>query len=60
MNLLKVTDRWRSIQRQARVTELRGNIVVSRQMFEREVDELNFVIEVNALTVPQLLAAFGL
>uniref|UniRef100_A0A3B3HHD4 Dynein regulatory complex subunit 2 n=1 Tax=Oryzias latipes TaxID=8090 RepID=A0A3B3HHD4_ORYLA len=45
VNLLKVTDRWRSIQRQARVTELRGNIVVSRQMFEREVDELNFVIE---------------
>lgn len=56
MNLLKVTDRWRSLLRQARVAELRGNISVFQQTFEREVDELDFITEVNVLTVPQLLA----
>ncbi|XP_024117024.1 dynein regulatory complex subunit 2 [Oryzias melastigma] len=45
VNLLKVTDRWRSLLRQARVAELRGNISVFQQTFEREVDELDFITE---------------
>ncbi|XP_020510308.1 dynein regulatory complex subunit 2 [Labrus bergylta] len=41
VNLLKLNDGWRSILRQTRSNELRKDIVVMQQSFERQLDALD-------------------
>ncbi|XP_017297566.1 dynein regulatory complex subunit 2 isoform X1 [Kryptolebias marmoratus] len=45
VNLLKLNDSWRKILRQARDAELRKDLMVLQQTFERQLDELNFIIQ---------------
>ncbi|XP_018531430.1 dynein regulatory complex subunit 2 [Lates calcarifer] len=45
VNLLKLNEGWRSILRQTRAAELRKDITVLSQTFERQLDGLNNVIK---------------
>ncbi|XP_072230923.1 dynein regulatory complex subunit 2 [Leuresthes tenuis] len=45
VNLLKLNEGWRTILRQTRDGELRRDVAVLRQTFERQLDELNFIIQ---------------
>ncbi|XP_038584088.1 dynein regulatory complex subunit 2 isoform X1 [Micropterus salmoides] len=45
MNLLKLNDGWRSILRQTRAAELRKDITVLSQTFEKHLDGLDSVIK---------------
>lgn len=47
VNLLKLNEGWRSILRQTRAAELRKDITVLSQTFERQLDGLNNVIKVS-------------
>lgn len=47
MNLLKLNEGWRSILRQTRTVELREDIAVLSQTFERRLDALDSIIRVN-------------
>lgn len=44
VNLLKVNDGWRSILRQARTAELRHDVTVLSQTFERHLDGLDCLL----------------
>lgn len=74
VNLLKLNEGWRSILRQTRANDLRKDIGVVRQTFERQLDGLDDVIKVNlpqiqtsavgtvfmlAQTLPVCVAEFG-
>lgn len=48
VNLLKINDQWRTILRQTKGTELRGDLMVLSQTFEGHVDVLDNIIEVRA------------
>lgn len=50
VNLLKLDDGWRTILRQTRNTELRKDLTVLRQTFGRQLDDLDSIIKVRALT----------
>ncbi|XP_068195310.1 dynein regulatory complex subunit 2-like [Antennarius striatus] len=45
VNLLKLDDGWRSVLRQSRAAELRDDVTVARQTFERQVDHLDSVLQ---------------
>ncbi|XP_031733263.1 dynein regulatory complex subunit 2 [Anarrhichthys ocellatus] len=45
VNLLKLNEGWRSILRQSRAGELRGNVEVLSQTFERQRDVLDNVVK---------------
>uniref|UniRef100_UPI0037E9419F dynein regulatory complex subunit 2 n=1 Tax=Semicossyphus pulcher TaxID=241346 RepID=UPI0037E9419F len=45
VNLLKLNDGWRSILRQTRAAELRKDVTVLTQTFERQLDALDSVIK---------------
>ncbi|XP_078133613.1 dynein regulatory complex subunit 2-like [Sander vitreus] len=45
VNLLKLNEGWRSILRQARAAELRRDITVLSQTFERQLDGLDSIIK---------------
>lgn len=47
VNLMKLNEGWRSILRQTRTTELREDITVLSQTFERRLDALDSIIKVN-------------
>lgn len=47
VNLLKLNEGWRSILRQTRTVELREDIAVLSQTFERRLDALDSIIRVN-------------
>lgn len=47
MNLMKLNEGWRSILRQTRTAELREDITVLSQTFERRLDALDSIIKVN-------------
>ncbi len=47
MNLLKLNEGWRSILRQTRAAELREDLTVLSQTFERHLDGLDSIIKVN-------------
>lgn len=44
VNLLKVNDGWRSILRQTRTAELRHDVIVLSQTFERHLDGLDCLL----------------
>lgn len=46
MNLLKLHDGWRAILRQTRDAELRHDIIVLQQTFERTLDDLDSIVQV--------------
>lgn len=50
VNLLKINDQWRTILRQSKGAELRGDVMVLRQMFEGHVDILDNIVEVRSST----------
>uniref|UniRef100_H2TXK8 Dynein regulatory complex subunit 2 n=1 Tax=Takifugu rubripes TaxID=31033 RepID=H2TXK8_TAKRU len=45
VNLLKINDQWRTILRQSKGAELRGDLMVLSQTFEGHVDILDNIIE---------------
>ncbi|XP_074516906.1 dynein regulatory complex subunit 2 [Sebastes fasciatus] len=45
VNLLKLNEGWRSILRQTRAGELRGDLAVLSQTFERQLDGLDSVVK---------------
>lgn len=47
VNLLKINDQWRTILRQTRGAELRGDVLVLSQTFEGHVDILDDIVEVR-------------
>lgn len=47
VNLLKLNEGWRSILRQTRAAELRKDVTVLSQTFERHLDGLDSIIKVN-------------
>lgn len=48
VNLLKINDQWRTILRQSKGAELRGDLMVLSQTFEGHVDILDNIIEVRS------------
>lgn len=48
VNLLKINDQWRTILRQTKGAELRGDLMVLSQTFEGHVDVLDNIIEVRS------------
>lgn len=52
MNLLKLNEGWRTILRQTRAAELRKDVSVLTQTFERQLDGLDSVIKVNRCCSP--------
>lgn len=61
VNLLKLNEGWRSILRQTRAGELRGDLAVLSQTFERQLDGLDSVVKVSppllSPTLPSHLSA---
>ncbi|XP_068608274.1 dynein regulatory complex subunit 2 [Brachionichthys hirsutus] len=51
VNMRKVNEGWRSILLQTRDEKLRNEVIVAKQTFEREVDHLDSVIQVNLRSV---------
>ena len=47
MNLHKLTQQWRAVLRQTRATELRRDIAILSQTFERVLDRKDSVIKVQ-------------
>lgn len=47
MNLLKLNDGWRSMLRQTRAAELRHDVTVLSQTFERQLDGLDSIVKVT-------------
>lgn len=47
MNLLKLNEGWRTILRQTRAAELRKDVSILSQTFERQLDGLDNVIKVR-------------
>lgn len=47
VNLLKINDQWRTILRQTKGAELRGDLMVLSQTFEGHVDVLDSIIQVR-------------
>lgn len=47
LNLLKIKDQWRTILRQTRGAELRGEVTLLSQRFEAHVDVLDNIIQVR-------------
>ncbi|XP_028994430.1 dynein regulatory complex subunit 2 [Betta splendens] len=45
LNALKLSDSWRTILRQSRAAELRGNVSVLSRRFERELDGLDGTVK---------------
>uniref|UniRef100_A0A672F323 Dynein regulatory complex subunit 2 n=1 Tax=Salarias fasciatus TaxID=181472 RepID=A0A672F323_SALFA len=56
VNWLKLTEVWRSTLRQSREVELRAEVEVQRQAFERQLDDRDSVIEVRSGSVVALTA----
>lgn len=48
VNLLKINDQWRTILRQTKGAELRGDLMVLSQTFEGQVDVLDNIIQVRS------------
>lgn len=62
VNLLKLNDGWRAILRQTRAADLRREITLHSQTFERHLDGLDRFIEVTPrfqTFAPSLLNLFG-
>ena len=51
MNLHKLTQQWRAVLRQTRAAELRSDIAVLSQTFERVLDRKDSVIKVRYLFI---------
>lgn len=47
VNLLKINDQWRTVLRQTKGAELRGDLMVLSQTFEGHVDVLDNIVEVR-------------
>lgn len=57
VNEQKVKDGWQFTLAQTKHAELRGHVEVAQQMFERQLDEQNAIIQVegHAGQVPHIL-----
>ncbi|KAK2892255.1 dynein regulatory complex subunit 2 [Channa argus] len=53
LNLLKLNEGWRTILRQTRAAELRKEHVIHTQMFEKQLDNLDRVIESLQLSLQE-------